>query len=554
MVSRVQQVYASRRKYGQASSIISILTASEQGTKEYQEWKQKELDDNNDVDEIIQQKIEKLKLHKVQIMLTIFRHQMGRLQLQRIVGLYPVAWERCAQVYKIIRQTRIEKIIKKIVSFFNDVTEMNILHLLLFVRLFFFRILHYLLLFVCRFFFVCYTLIYASRPLSLRSFAQKINLHVIHVQRRWRHQKLIIYYEQSTARIKLQKWWRVWHQIRYRALHSAGTRIVNWIRHILNTSVMNKSLQDLRKTKQIARFMTRIASANDLINMTHHFRGWIRYHEEIMYNKIVGEHLKGYAKSLGDLRADVAELEKNDPTKLQPTNPKDIYIVNKRKEMREQYPNTSEEEIDTLLSKEFDDMTRIETPQEIYLQQLIKERNMTEEEAEKEAAKLFKDVTPEDSMFEDLMKQDGMTKEKADRQVTETFAPKLTPEEEYQQKKMNELRAQLKEKREERKKNGDTNTTNQQEKEDEVEEEKQLRQQAAQATANFFKVLTCEDVKIQELLDEGKTKEEAQQVVDNLFHKEVSMADIIMNSARDRGNFSGRGNNTGRSSKKDSKR
>ena len=141
MVSRVQQVYASRRKYGQASSIISILTASEQGTKEYQEWKQKELDDNNDVDEIIQQKIEKLKLHKVQIMLTIFRHQMGRLQLQRIVGLYPVAWERCAQVYKIIRQTRIEKIIKKIVSFFNDVTEMNILHLLLFVRLFFFRIL-----------------------------------------------------------------------------------------------------------------------------------------------------------------------------------------------------------------------------------------------------------------------------------------------------------------------------------------------------------------------------------------------------------------------------
>ena len=126
MVSRVQQVYASRRKYGQASSIISILTASEQGTKEYQEWKQKELDDNNDVDEIIQQKIEKLKLHKVQIMLTIFRHQMGRLQLQRIVGLYPVAWERCAQVYKIIRQTRIEKIIKKIVSFFNDVTEMNI--------------------------------------------------------------------------------------------------------------------------------------------------------------------------------------------------------------------------------------------------------------------------------------------------------------------------------------------------------------------------------------------------------------------------------------------
>lgn len=41
MSTRSQQVYAGRRKYGQGASIVSILTANENGTPEYKEWKEK---------------------------------------------------------------------------------------------------------------------------------------------------------------------------------------------------------------------------------------------------------------------------------------------------------------------------------------------------------------------------------------------------------------------------------------------------------------------------------------------------------------------------------
>ena len=109
MASRAQQVYAGNRKYGHAMSIVSVLTGDEAGTKENQKWKADEAKMSGDADERIKKELFQVKQARWNIMLTIFRYQRGRLALGRIRDLYPIAWKRCAEVYRAIRDAKIEK-------------------------------------------------------------------------------------------------------------------------------------------------------------------------------------------------------------------------------------------------------------------------------------------------------------------------------------------------------------------------------------------------------------------------------------------------------------
>lgn len=338
MSTRSQQVYAGRRKYGQGASIVSILTANEHGTPEYKEWKEKEKNEGSNLQLEIDRNQKERDLEKVTIMGTIFRHQMGRLQLQRIVDLYPIAWKRCAIVYSKIREQKLKRFVSNI----------------------------------------------------------KIHLHVIHVQRKWRHKQLMTAFVQDIAATKLQLWWRVYHQIRYRKLHRAGTRIAHWMKHVKNTTTLTTKLKELSKTKKIARFMTRLASSNSTYSLTHHFHGWKRFYEEVVYNKLFSGSLSNYATSLVDLQKELELMEKNDPTKLEPPSAKDVYLMNNMDAMRAKqeemgHKDLSSEAIELLVLNEFLELTTENTPKEVYQKKMLvdikrKKEILIEEEMLKEGA------------------------------------------------------------------------------------------------------------------------------------------------------------------------
>ena len=192
MASRAQQVYAGQRKFGHAMSIVSVLQGNEKGTKEYQQWKEQEAKASSQGTEQMAQELLQVKKQRCRIMATIFRYQQGRLTLRRILDMYPIAWTRCAEFYQRILHTKIEKKVLQI----------------------------------------------------------KIHLVVIQVQRRWRRKKILQHFLNDVSSNKIRRWWRVWHQLRFRRLYKEGTRINHWLRHIYTTYEAKNVIAESQKKKK----------------------------------------------------------------------------------------------------------------------------------------------------------------------------------------------------------------------------------------------------------------------------------------------------------------
>ena len=258
MASRAQQVYAGQRKFGHAMSIVSVLQNNEQGTKEYQQWKDHEKKLNKKGNEQIEQELFQVKKQRCRIMATIFRYQQGRLTLRRILDLYPIAWIRCAKFYQDSLHTKINKKVLQI----------------------------------------------------------KIHLVIIQLQRCWRRKKILQIFLNDVSSNKIRRWWRVWHQIRFRRLYKEGTRINHWLRHLYQTYEAKNVIVESQKKKKVARFMAKMLSSNNNFLQKVVWATWKRHYEAVMYEKYLGGQLEGYASSLTDLQAQMEDLEKNDPTKI----------------------------------------------------------------------------------------------------------------------------------------------------------------------------------------------------------------------------------------------
>ena len=168
------------------------------------------------------------------------------------------------------------------------------------------------------------------------------------------------------------------------------------MKHVQNTATLTTKLKELSKTKKIARFMTRLASSNSTFSLTHHFQGWKRFYEEVVYNKLFSGSLSNYATSLVDLQKELELMEKNDPTKLEPPSAKDIYLMNNMDAMRAKqeemgHKDLSSEAIELLVLNEFLELTTENTPKEVYQKKMLvdikrKKEILIEEEMLKEGA------------------------------------------------------------------------------------------------------------------------------------------------------------------------
>ena len=110
---RVQQLNAATRKHGNASSIASVFFDSKT-SEGYTAWKEEEKKLQAEHRENTKGKLAEVKKFYLISILEMRKQQIERLQLQRVVNMYPSAWKKCAAVYAAQRRKVIAKFIEKL--------------------------------------------------------------------------------------------------------------------------------------------------------------------------------------------------------------------------------------------------------------------------------------------------------------------------------------------------------------------------------------------------------------------------------------------------------